>query len=206
MLQFDVSIKSLAAQRAEICRFFKRHLTWNTLYIHLRVSSLSIYVYLLYPSVCYLYKLQLSLWLPILYFSRYLSHCLFSACVRVCLYPVLSVFFVYIRRSLSDAVFLSTSVNLYVGLSAGSRLSVRFWLSLTRTASVTVVPSCRPVPSSRPVFPSSFETFPLLPLSLTLPLFCQVLYIDPPTNNEWRQDIGASEEVLCITHSHESCL
>ena len=32
MLQFDVSIKSLAAQGAEICRFFKRHQTWNTLY------------------------------------------------------------------------------------------------------------------------------------------------------------------------------
>ena len=33
MLQFDVLIKSLAAQGAEICRFFKRHLTLNTLYL-----------------------------------------------------------------------------------------------------------------------------------------------------------------------------
>ena len=33
MLQFDVSIKSLAAQGAEICRFLKRQLTWNTLYL-----------------------------------------------------------------------------------------------------------------------------------------------------------------------------
>ena len=33
MLQFDVSIKSLAAQGAEICRFDKSHLTWNTLYV-----------------------------------------------------------------------------------------------------------------------------------------------------------------------------
>ena len=32
MLQFDVSIKSLPAQGAEICRFFKRQLTWNALY------------------------------------------------------------------------------------------------------------------------------------------------------------------------------
>ena len=31
MLQFDVLIKSLAVQGAEICRFFKRQLTRNTL-------------------------------------------------------------------------------------------------------------------------------------------------------------------------------
>ena len=33
ILQYNVSTKSLAAQGAEICRFFKRHLTWNTLYL-----------------------------------------------------------------------------------------------------------------------------------------------------------------------------